>query len=103
MSRRPSSIPNCIRGKILRRRAEVFFQHVSIEHSVPLGKDLWLICSGMKIPDMKSAAYTKRLTPGQYALLISDFLQADLEAFSLAVGKPLPNEYGGFTYLICKQ
>lgn len=103
MSNTPSGLPHCIKGRTLRRRAGVFFRHVSVEHSVPADKDLWLICSGMKIPHMHYATYAKRFTLGQYALLISDFLQADLEEFGLVVGKPIPNEYGGFTYLVCKR
>ncbi|MDO4343931.1 MAG: hypothetical protein Q4C50_03915 [Eubacteriales bacterium] len=56
----------------------------------------------MKILHMRLPVYAHGIAESRYAFLISDFLQADLEAFGLKVGKPVPNEAGGYTYLVCR-
>ena len=90
-----------IKEKTLRGKGKIFFRHVSVESARGTDKDVFLICSGMKILSMRSPVYAHDITETRYAFLISDFLQADLENFGLKIGKPISNETSGYTYLVC--
>lgn len=96
-----TGLHGCIKGTTLLRKAKLFYNNVMLENEMDSAKDLWLICWGLKVENVK-ALYVHNISPELYASLISDFLQADLAPFGLRVGKPIPNEFGGYTYLLCR-
>lgn len=93
-------IPNCIKAKTLERRASLFFTTVRLIDCSEW--DALLECGGMKICNMCLPVYAQNISEAKYAVIISDFLQAELESFGLKVGRPIPNKIGGYTYLICR-
>lgn len=97
-----AGIPGYVKAKTLRKLGLVFFDKVEVLNSPGLTREVLLYCCGMKVLSMKEIAYEKNFSSTQYALLISDFLQAFLEPYGLKVGRPIPEKDGGFTYLICR-
>lgn len=93
-------IPRCIKGKTLERKASLFFRAVHVVNCSEW--DVLLVCVGMKICSMRLPVYMQNISEAKYALIISDLLQAELEPFGVKVGRPIPNELGGYTYLVCR-
>lgn len=93
-------IPRCIKGKTLERKASLFFKSVHIVNCSEW--DVLLVCAGMKISSMRLPVYMQHISEEKYAVIISDLLQAELEPFGVKIGRPIPNEFGGFTYLVCR-
>lgn len=102
MTCKTKGIKGCIKSKTLQKKASLFFEHVHVEGYTASDKDLWLVCAGLKIGRMRAPVYYHGVSETAYFVLISDLLQADLESFGLHVGRPIPNEFGGVTYLVCK-
>lgn len=93
-------IPKYIKGQTLEKKASLFFKSVQIVNCSEW--DLLLVCAGMKICSMRLPVYMQNISEVNYALIIADLLQAELEPFGVKVGRPVPNELGGYTYLVCR-
>lgn len=100
--KKPHGIPGCIKAKTLRKLGTSFFNRVDVINPPGWDKDVLLSCNGMKIVCMKEITYVKNVPVTKYAMLISDFLQALLEPYGLKIGRPIPDENGGFTFLVCR-
>lgn len=100
--KKPHGIPGYIKADTLRKLGTTFFKCADVINLPGENKEVLLSCSGMKIMCMNEITYVKNLSIIAYAMLISDFLQALLEPYGLKIGRPIPDENGGFTFLVCR-
>lgn len=100
--KKPHGISGYIKAKTLRKFGTTFFQRVDVINPPGLNKEVLFYCKKMRIICMNDITYVKDLTINDYAMLISDFLQALLEPYGLKIGRPIPDENGGFTFLVCR-
>lgn len=96
-------IPGKIKKRTLVRVGEIFFKHVSVEAWPGLDREVWLICSGLRLKkdDLVDTLDYGRINEHRAVYLASHFLQAYLRTeFGLAVDTPIKD---GKTYqfLIC--